>query len=86
MKFTDKLVTKFGVDKMLHFLVGAWITANFSIYGWYGLILGFIITIILSLIKEIVDTIFDINDIVAATLGSWVSILIYIFLYFLKLC
>lgn len=78
MKFTDWIVEKFGNDKIMHFLGGAWITSLFSPFGWIGIIIGIVLTLILSLIKEqYLDSEFDFKDIIAASMGSLTSILLY---------
>ena len=78
MKLTDKLVEKFGHDKLLHFLVAAWVVSVCSLYG-VGCI-AWIIIILLSIIKEkIFDDYADTKDIIAGTLGGFVSLLLSIF-------
>jgi len=51
MKFTQRLVEKYG-DSCLHFAVCAWLTALLSPFGWVGIIIGFVISCIISYIKE----------------------------------
>lgn len=86
MKFTDWLTNSFGTDKVMHFLGGAWITSLFSPIGWWGILIGIIITLILSFVKELwLDTFFDYKDIVAATLGSCTSVILYLLIYFIIL-
>jgi hypothetical protein len=78
MKLTDKLVEKFGHDKLLHFLVAAWVVSVCSSYG-VGCI-AWIIIILLSIIKEkIFDDYSDTKDIIAGALGGFVSLLLSIF-------
>lgn len=77
-KLTNWFVDKFGADKMLHFLVGAWITSISTFFGWYGVIPAFLIVFALSYVKEeLLDTEFDTDDILAAMIGCVVSVLIY---------
>jgi len=79
MRFTDKLVEKYGADKVLHFLGGGWIVSIFTPLGWLGVILGLILMLIVSLAKELfLDNFFDKNDIAAACLGGGVSIAVYL--------
>lgn len=79
MKFTDNLVKKYGVDKILHFLGGGWIVSMFSPLGWLGILLGVILMLVLSFAKELfLDSFFDKNDIIAACLGGGVSIVIFL--------
>lgn len=83
MKLTDWMVSTFGNDKILHFFGGGWITSIFSLFGWYGVLIGVAIVIVLSIIKEtFLDNMFDLKDILAATLGSAVSTVIYALITF----
>lgn len=78
MYLSNWIVEKFGSDKVLHFLGGGWITSIFSPFGWIGIIIGVLITLVLSLIKEqFLDSFFDWKDICAASIGSVISVLIY---------
>lgn len=78
MRFTDWIVEKIGSDKIMHFLGGAWITSLFSPIGWLGIIIGIVLTLTLSLIKEqYLDSEFDFSDIIAAAIGCTASTLLY---------
>ena len=80
MKLINNIIEKFGTDKVLHFLGGGWITSIFSPFGWVGIIIGIVLTIILSFIKEqFLDSSFDWKDIYAASIGSAISLVIYLF-------
>lgn len=80
MKLSNWIVEKFGTDKVLHFLGGGWITSIFSPFGWIGIIIGVVVTLVLSFIKEqFLDSFFDWKDICAASVGSVISVLIYLF-------
>ena len=52
MRLTDKLVEKFGADKLLHFFVAAWLVAECKNYGIITGFFGWIAVIILSALKE----------------------------------
>ena len=79
MKLTNWFVEKFGTDKMLHFLGGALMVSVPSPFGWWGILVGFIMMLGLSFIKEqCFDSTFDKRDIIAATLGGIVSIILYV--------
>lgn len=79
MKLTNWFVEKFGTDKMLHFLGGALMVSVLSPFGWWGVAIGFILMLILSFAKEQwFDSIFDKKDIIAATLGGIVAIVLYV--------
>lgn len=82
MKFTDDLVNKYGVDKILHFLGGGWIVSMFSPIGWLGILLGVILMLIVSFAKELyLDDFFDKKDIIAACLGGGIAVVIYLILF-----
>ena len=34
MKLIDNIINKFGSDKMLHFLVGGYLTCLCGLFGW----------------------------------------------------
>lgn len=77
-KITNGLIERFGTDKVLHFLGGAWITALFGVLGWWGLIASFVAVFVLSYIKEeFLDDTFDKVDIQAALIGSAASAVVY---------
>lgn len=76
MKITDKLVQKFGVDKLLHFSIGAWITALGGIYNYMGCLCCGVIVIMLNIIKErLLDEQPDPKDTLFTLFGSIVSII-----------
>lgn len=81
MEIVNKIVNKVGADKLIHFFVGMSITAFLAWFGLYGVIGGFILTIILSIIKEYLDDIKDWKDMIAGVLGSGVIVILYLILY-----
>lgn len=79
MKIIDNIISRFGTDKVLHFLGGGWITSLFSPLGWLGILIGFVIMLVLSFIKEeFLDNSFDWKDICAACMGGGISVVIYL--------
>lgn len=52
MKLTDKLVNKFGYDKLLHFFIAAWLVSECKAFGIIAAFFGWIVVIILSAVKE----------------------------------
>lgn len=78
MKIIDKIVEKFGVDKLLHYTVGGWLTAIGSLFGWIGLLAGLVLVVILSFIKESLDDKSDKKDILAGVLGGITMTIIYL--------
>lgn len=83
-KISNWLVNTIGADKMLHFLVAAWLTALVSPLG--AMWMGFMICIlfIASVIKEFLDSTFDWYDIMAAMIGCGVTFLIDVILVHLS--
>lgn len=85
MKFTQRLVEKYG-DSCLHFLACGWLTSAFYPFSWTGLLIGFMMSCIISYVKEKkLDIVFEKQDVYAGILGSATSIIIYIFIYVFKL-
>lgn len=81
MKFTDYIRDKYGFDKICHFLCGGWIVSMLSPFGWIGVLIGVVIMLGLSFVKEkFFDDFFDKNDIYAACLGGGVSVIAYLIL------
>lgn len=77
--FINNTVSKFGCDKFLHFLVGAWLTSMVTPLGIWWVIAMFIAVIGLSYIKEFyIDDIADNKDIIAGVLGGASSIIIWL--------
>jgi hypothetical protein len=78
MKLTDWIVDKFGADKVMHYLVGAWVPAVLSPMGWLWVILGGVSVILLNILKErYLDNEFEIKDIYSAGFGSLTSTVLY---------
>ena len=79
MKLIDNIINKFGSDKILHFLVGGYLTCLFALFGWVSFIVGFLITMFLEFVKEKwFDTVFDKKDFIATLLGSLFTVIIYV--------
>lgn len=84
MKLVDDFLTKVGTDKVLHHVVGALICAIFSIvfiiqdaiFDWTAVavpLIGSIVVLFLSIIKEYVDDKPDWMDVIWAMVGClWV--------------
>lgn len=79
MNLTNKLVEKFGADKLLHFLLG-WVIVSMSApFGYIGIIIGFILVCVLSAIKEFkLDAVKDMKDLIAGCLGAISSSIYFI--------
>jgi len=71
MKIVNKIIDRFGVDKVLHFAFGGWIGAKFNETGIVlAAVIGILFVGIVSIIKERLDGKFDWKDIAAAMLGG----------------
>lgn len=77
MKIVDKLLSKIGVDKLLHFLVGALLTAWASMVNDVCMWVTTVLVVIASLCKEALDDKFDIWDIIAGCVGCVMSIVVF---------
>ena len=79
MKLMNKLVEKFGADRLLHFFVAAWIVAECKSYGVAPMLLGFVVIVFLAVVKEyVLDKTGDYKDILCSMLGGVFSILLFI--------
>lgn len=91
MKFVNDIIKEYGVDKVLHFLVGALMVAMASItgivfFGFTGFLVATFIMIpvvyVLSYVKEkILDDKYDILDIKAAMLGAGIVVITNVLLF-----
>jgi hypothetical protein len=71
MKIVNRIIDKIGVDKMLHFAFGGWITAKFCESGIIlAAVIGILFVCFVSIVKERLDGKFDWKDIAAAMLGG----------------
>lgn len=74
-----ELLNKIGIDKVLHFLVFAWIVAIGLAYSFTTGIWCFISMVVLSLVKELViDKKIDWVDLIAGIVGGIVSFALFI--------
>ena len=81
MRLTDKLVEKFGADKLLHFFVSAWLVAECKEFGIAAGFFGWIAVIVLSVLKEfMLDEEWDSMDVVAGAYGGFLSLAIGVLL------
>lgn len=84
MKILDNFINRIGSDKLLHYLVGAWLLALAQPYGALGMGITFILFLILSLYKEykldnkpdLVDVAYYIGGSVTSTVSYIISLLI----------
>ena len=68
-----------GVDKLLHFFLAAWVVAECKAYGVAPMLLGFVVVVLLSVVKEyVLDKTGDYKDVLCSMLGGVFSVLLFI--------
>lgn len=75
MKALTNLINKVGIDKVLHFVIGALLNALLYPFGREYTIIGIMAVFMLSCVKETIDSYEDGNkcdwwDIAAGTIGA----------------
>lgn len=78
MEIIDKIISKVGWDKALHYVCGfaiacftAWmITDRTGVEAWRGAIVGFAIATVIGMAKELLDSRIDWWDFGATALGA----------------
>lgn len=90
MKAINEIIEKYGVDKMLHFFVGAFLVSMASVFGivFFGYT-GFLVATFgmvpvvyaISYVKERLDDGFDILDIKATMLGVGAVVIANVLLF-----
>ena len=81
MKLTTHLVKKIGVERLLHFLVTAWVVAEAKCIGWIPMLIVFVILICLGIYKEKkLDVYTDYVDLKWSIYGGLFSVFLYLFL------
>lgn len=74
-----ELLNKIGIDKVLHFLVFAWVVAIGLAYSFTTGVYCFLGMVVLSLIKELaIDKKIDWVDLIAGIIGGMVTFLAYL--------
>ena len=77
MKIVDKIIGKIGVDKVLHFLVGALVTSYGSMVSDACMWVAVVLVVVCSIAKEGLDEKYDTWDIIAGCLGAATSIAVH---------
>ena len=78
MKLTDKIVSRYGQDKVLHFLVGAWIVAQFDDYGlFWGFLALFAVSGLGYAKEKWLDKTGDWEDLKATVIGGVIELVVY---------
>lgn len=79
MKRFNAWIEKVGVDKLLHFFVAAWVVAECKSYGVAPMLLGFVVIVLLSVVKEcVLDKTGDYKDLLCSILGGVFPIILFI--------
>lgn len=80
MKLVNKIILKMGHDKVIHLLCGALITALFGFFGTVTALVGWVVTLILSVVKEYLDDQVDMRDVIYAMVGATATIMVFLLL------
>ena len=84
--FINTNINKYGIDKVLHFLVAAFLTSLVSPMGFAAMLTMFVLLMIVSYIKEkYMDAEFTKDDIKFALYGSITSFILYTPIWLLNL-
>lgn len=84
--FINTNINKYGIDKVLHFLVGAFITLLVSPMGIWTMLTMSALLMVVSYVKEkYMDSEFTKNDIKFTLYGSITSFILYIPILILNL-
>lgn len=84
--FINTNINKYGIDKVLHFLVGAFITLFVSPMGIWAMLTMLALLMVVSYVKEkYMDSEFTKNDIKFTLYGSITSFILYIPIWILNL-
>lgn len=74
----NNLIVRIGVDKLLHFLLFAWIVAEAKMFGDVAMWAAYWLMAVLSIVKEIwLDNKGDMEDVLYGAAGGGVSVIMY---------
>lgn len=78
LKRWNNLITRIGVDKLLHFLLFAWVVAEAKMLGDVAMWAAYWLMAVLSIAKEIwLDNKGDMEDVLYGAAGGGVSVIMY---------
>lgn len=81
MKMLDTLISRIGVDKLLHFLLFAWVVAEAKMFGDVAMWAAYWLMAVLSIAKEIwLDNKGDMKDVLYGAAGGGVSVILSLML------
>lgn len=76
MKMLDTLISRIGVDKLLHLLLFAWVVAEAKMFGDVAMWAVYWLMAVLSIAKEIwLDNKGDMKDVLYGAMGGGISVL-----------
>lgn len=81
MRLIDKIIIAMGHDKVIHLLCGALITSLFGFFGIVTALVGWVVTLILSVVKEYLDDQVDMYDVVFAMIGATAAVMVMLVLW-----
>lgn len=78
LKWWNNLIVRIGVDKLLHFLLFAWVVAEAKMFGLTAMWVAYWLMAVLSIVKEIwLDNKGDMEDVLYGVAGGIVSVTMY---------
>lgn len=78
LKWWNNLIVRIGVDKLLHFLLFAWVVAEAKMFGLTAMWVAYWLMAVLSIVKEIwLDNKGDMEDVLYGAAGGGVSVIMY---------
>lgn len=78
LRWWNNLIVRIGVDKLLHFLLFAWVVAEAKMFGDVAMWAAYWLMAILSVAKEIwLDNKGDMKDVLYGAAGGGVSVIMY---------
>lgn len=81
LKRWNNLIVRIGVDKLLHFLLFAWVVAEAKMFGLTAMWVAYWLMAVLSIIKEIwLDNKGDMKDVLYGAAGGGVSVILSLML------
>ena len=79
LRWWNNLIVRIGVDKLLHFLLFAWVVSEAKAFGIHTMWVAYWLMAILSIAKEIwLDDKGDLDDVLYGAAGGFVSVLMYL--------
>lgn len=81
LKRWNNLITRIGVDKLLHFLLFAWVVAEAKMFGLTAMWVAYWLMAVLSIVKEIwLDNKGDMKDVLYGAMGGGISVILSLML------